>query len=251
MLANVLAPRLARLNIFYGWVVVAVSFVTMLITAGAMGLPGALILALHKDFGWDVGEISSALALRLALFGLIGPFAAALIDRYGVRNIVLTAVSLLVIGLLSALVMTDLWQLIVMWGVVVGVGTGLTAVVLGAIVSSRWFTRHRGLVLGMLTASNATGQLVFLPVAAWLVTHVGWRAALIPSIAGLGLAAVLVVLFMRDRPADVGLLPLGDTVAPATPAPARQPAIANAIGALVEGSRSSTFWILAATFFVA
>jgi len=250
MLANVLAPRLARLNIFYGWVVVAVTFVTMLITAGAMGLPGALILALHKDFGWDVGEISSALALRLALFGLIGPFAAALIDRYGVRNIVLTAVSLLVIGLLSALVMTDLWQLIVMWGVVVGVGTGLTAVVLGAIVSSRWFTRHRGLVLGMLTASNATGQLVFLPVAAWLVTHVGWRAALIPSIAGLGLAAVLVVLFMRDRPADLGLLPLGDTVAPATPAPARQPAIANAIGALVEGSRSSTFWILAATFFV-
>ena len=116
MLANVLAPRLARLNIFYGWVVVAVTFVTMLITAGAIGLPGALILALHKDFGWDVGEISSALALRLALFWLIGPFAAALIDRYGVRNIVLTAVSLLVIGLLSALVMTDLWQLIVMWG---------------------------------------------------------------------------------------------------------------------------------------
>jgi sugar phosphate permease len=250
MLANILAPRLARLNIFYGWIVVAVAFVTMLTTAGAMGLPGALIGALHSDFGWDVGEISSALALRLALFGLMGPFAAALIERYGVRTIVLTAVSLLVVGLLSALVMTKLWQLIVMWGVVVGVGTGLTAVVLGAIVSSRWFTRHRGLVLGMLTASNATGQLVFLPVAAWLVTHVGWRAALIPSIGGLVLAAALVVLFMRDRPADVGLLPLGDTVAPAAPPPARQPAIANAIGSLREGSRSSTFWILAATFFV-
>jgi sugar phosphate permease len=250
MLANVLAPRLARLNIFYGWIVVAVAFVTMLTTAGAMGLPGALIGALHSDFGWDVGEISSALALRLALFGLMGPFAAALIERYGVRNIVLTAVSLLVVGLLSALVMTKLWQLIVMWGVVVGVGTGLTAVVLGAIVSSRWFTRHRGLVLGMLTASNATGQLVFLPVAAWLVTHVGWRAALIPSIGGLVLAAALVVLFMRDRPADVGLLPLGDTVAPAAPPPARQPAIANAIASFMEGSHSSTFWILAATFFV-
>ena len=250
MLANVLAPRLARLNIFYGWIVVAVAFVTMLTTAGAMGLPGALIGALHSDFGWDVGEISSALALRLALFGLMAPFAAALIERYGVRTIVLTAVFLLVVGLLSALVMTKLWQLIVMWGVVVGVGTGLTAVVLGAIVSSRWFTRHRGLVLGMLTASNATGQLVFLPVAAWLVTHVGWRAALIPSIGGLVLAAALVVLFMRDRPADVGLLPLGDTVAPAAPPPARQPAIATAIGSFMEGSRSSTFWILAATFFV-
>src|ERR1700730_1771363 len=157
MLANVLAPRLARLTTFYGWVVVAVTFVTMLTTAGAMGLPGALIGALHGDFGWDVGEISSALALRLALFGLIGPFAAALIERYGVRNIVLTAVLLIVVGLLSALVMTKLWQLVVMWGVVVGGGSGLTAVVLGAIVSSRWFTKHRGLALGMLTASAATG----------------------------------------------------------------------------------------------
>jgi MFS family permease len=250
MLATLLAPRLARLNIHYGWVIVAVTFLTMLTTAGAMGLPGALILSLHKDFGWDVSEISSALALRLALFGLIGPFSATLMERYGVRNIVLAAVCLLVIGLLSALAMTRLWQLVLMWGVVVGVGTGLTAVVLGAIVSSRWFTAHRGLVLGMLTASTATGQLVFLPLAAWLVAHVGWRFALIPSILGLATAAILVVLFMRDRPSDVGLLPVGDTAAPAVPPAARRPAIAQAFGALAEGSRSTTFWILFATFFI-
>src|SRR5262249_20057554 len=132
MLASFLAPRLARVHIHYGWVIVAVTFLTMLTTAGAMGLPGALILSLHKDFGWDVGEISSALALRLALFGLLGPFSATLMERYGVRNIVLLAVSLIITGLLSALVMTKLWQLVLMWGVVVGVGTGLTAVVLGA-----------------------------------------------------------------------------------------------------------------------
>jgi MFS family permease len=250
MLANILAPRLMRLNIHYGWVVVAVTFLTMLTTAGAMGLPGALILSLNKDFGWDVGEISSALALRLMLFGLIGPFSATLMERYGVRNIVLAAVSLIIVGLLSALVMTKLWQLVLMWGVVVGIGTGLTAVVLGAIVSSRWFSVHRGLVLGMLTASAATGQLVFLPLAAWLVGHVGWRFALIPSIAGLGLAALLVVLFMRDRPADVGLLPVGDTSAPAVPPAASRPAIAQAFHALGEGSRSTTFWILFATFFI-
>src|SRR5215510_12728858 len=130
MLATLLAPRLARLNIHYGWVIVAVTFLTTLTTAGAMGLPGALILSLHKDFGWDVGEISSALALRLALFGLLGPFSATLMERYGVRNVVLAAVSLIIIGLLSALVMTKLWQLVLMWGVVVGIGTGLTAVVL-------------------------------------------------------------------------------------------------------------------------
>ena len=100
MLARFLAPRLARLNIHYGWVVVAVTFATMLITAGAMGLPGVLILSLHKDFGWDIGEISTALALRLALFGLMGPFSAALMERYGVRNVVLAAVALIVTGTL-------------------------------------------------------------------------------------------------------------------------------------------------------
>jgi sugar phosphate permease len=248
MLASLLAPRLARLNIHYGWVIVAVTFLTMLSTAGAMGLPGALILPLNKEFGWAVGAISSALAMRLALFGLMGPFSAGLIERYGVRAIVLTAISLIVAGLLSALLMTQLWHLVLLWGLVVGIGTGLTAVVLGAIVSTRWFSKHRGLVLGMLTASNATGQLVFLPFAAWLVTHVGWRMALIPSIAALCVAALLVVLFMRDRPADVGLLPLGDTVAP--PVPPRQPAITQALGAFTEASRSSTFWILFGTFFI-
>jgi sugar phosphate permease len=248
MLASFLAPRLARLNIHYGWVVVAVTFLTMLSTAGAMGLPGALILPLNNEFDWDVGSISSALALRLALFGLMGPFSAGLIERYGVRAIVLTAISLIIIGLLSALLMTQLWHMVLLWGLVVGVGTGLTAVVLGAIVSTRWFSKHRGLVLGMLTASNATGQLVFLPFAAWLVSHVGWRMALIPSIAALSVAALLVVLFLRDRPADVGLLPLGDTVAP--PVPPRQSAITQALGAFAESSRSSTFWILFATFFI-
>jgi len=254
MLADVVAKRLARLNIHYGWVIVAVTFVTLLTSAGAMGLPGALIIPLNQEFHWDVSAISSALALRLALFGLMGPFAAALIERYGIRNIVVTAVLLIVTGLLSAQVMTQLWQLVLLWGVVVGIGTGLTALVLGAIVSNRWFTAHRGLVLGMLTASSATGQLVFLPFAAWLVTHVGWRMALIPSIAGLGFAALLVILFMRDRPSDVGLLPLGETEAPPRPAEAaaaaQKPALMAAFATLGEASRYSTFWILAATFFI-
>lgn len=250
MLASALAKRLARANIHYGWVVAAVAFLTMLTTSGAVGLPGALILPLGKEFGWDVGGISSALAVRLILFGLMGPFAAALIERYGVRTIVLTAVALIAVGLLGASVMTQLWQLVTLWGIVVGIGTGLTALVLGAIVSSRWFTRHRGLVLGMLTASTSTGQLVFLPLAAWLVEHVSWRTALLPSIAALGLVALLVFLFMRDRPADLGLVPYGETgLAPAA-APVKTSAIATALGAFREGSHSSTFWILAATFFI-
>ncbi|HKX11351.1 MAG TPA: MFS transporter [Stellaceae bacterium] len=249
MLANLVAKRLARSNIHYGWVVAAVSFLTMLATSGAVGLPGALILPLAKEFNWDVAGISSALAVRLVLFGLMGPFAAALIERYGIRNVILTALALIVTGLLGATVMTQLWQLVFLWGIVVGIGTGLTALVIGAIVSSRWFTRHRGLVLGLMTASASTGQLVFLPLAAWLVQHVSWRTALVPSIAGLGFVAILVLLFMRDRPADVGLLPYGETEATAATAPAK-PALAVALGAFREGSRSQTFWILAATFFI-
>jgi sugar phosphate permease len=251
MFATAIAARLDRAGVHYGWVIVAVTFVTLLTTAGAMGLPGALILSLNKEFGWDTGEISSALALRLALFGLMGPFSAALIERFGVRKIVLIAVLLITGGLLGAVFMTEIWQLLVLWGLVVGVGTGLTALVLGAIVSSRWFTRHRGLVLGMLTASSATGQLVFLPLAAWLVEHDGWRAAVVPSIVGLGITALLVVLFMCDRPSDVGLAPLGETdIAAPNGASNQRPAIAQALGGLAMASKSSTFWILAATFFI-
>jgi sugar phosphate permease len=251
MFATAISARLDRAGVHYGWVIVAVTFVTLLTTAGAMGLPGALILSLNKEFGWDTGEISSALALRLALFGLMGPFSAALIERFGVRNIVLTAVLLITGGLLGAVFMTEIWQLLVLWGLVVGVGTGLTALVLGAIVSSRWFTRHRGLVLGMLTASSATGQLVFLPLAAWLVEHDGWRAAVVPSIVGLGITALFVVLFMCDRPSDVGLAPLGETdIAAPNAASNQRSAIAQAFGGLAMASKSSTFWILAATFFI-
>jgi sugar phosphate permease len=251
MFATAIAARLDRAGVHYGWVIVAVTFVTLLTTAGAMGLPGALILSLNREFGWDTGEISSALALRLALFGLMGPFSAALIERFGVRNIVLTAVLLITGGLLGAVFMTEIWQLLVLWGLVVGVGSGLTALVLGAIVSNRWFTRHRGLVLGMLTASSATGQLVFLPLAAWLVEHDGWRAAVVPSIVGLGITALFVVLFMCDRPSDVGLAPLGESdIAAPNAASNQRPAITQAFGGLALASRSSTFWILAATFFI-
>jgi MFS family permease len=182
MFAQALAQRLSRHGVHYGWVIVAVIFLTSLTTAGAVGVPGALILPLTKEFGWNTAEISSALAVRLVLYGLMAPFAAALIERYGVRRVVLTAIALIVAGLLLALAMNRAWHLVVLWGFVVGVGTGLTALVLSAIVSTRWFSKRRGLVLGMLTASSATGQLLFLPLAAWLVEHLGWRYALAPSV---------------------------------------------------------------------
>jgi sugar phosphate permease len=251
MLARALAQRLARHGIHYGWVIVAVTFLTTLTTAGAMGLPGALIIPLSKEFGWDVAEISSAIAIRLVLFGLMAPIAAALIERYGVQRVVIVAIGFIVSGLLLALTMTQLSHLVVLWGIVVGIGTGMTALVLGAIIATRWFVARRGLVVGMLTASSATGQLVFLPFAAWLVDHVGWRYALVPTIGALGIVAILMLLFMRDRPSDVGLAAFGEapTAAKAGP-PGPAPGFGWAFVVLRDALPNPVFWVLAGTFFI-
>ena len=177
--SSALSASIARRNIHYGWVVVGATFLTMLVTAGAVGAPGVLIVPLEREFGWDNAQISTALALRILLFGLFGPFAAAFMNRFGVRRVVICALILIGAGFLASLAMTRVWQLVLMWGVVAGVGTGLTAIVLAATVATRWFTARRGLVVGLLSASSATGQLVFLPLIAALTERFGWRAALI------------------------------------------------------------------------
>jgi predicted MFS family arabinose efflux permease len=186
------------------------------------------------------------LALRLILFGLIAPFAAALMLRFGLRRVVASALTLIVTGLLLSLGMSQLWQLTLLWGVMVGTGAGMTAIVLGATVATRWFTRRRGLVIGLLTASSATGQLAFLPLVARLSETSGWRAALVLVCALLVTSLILVLAFLRDRPADLGLFPYGDSEAPAPP-PA---AAASPVSMLKEAARTRTFWLLFGTFFV-
>ena len=224
----------------------------MLVTAGAVGAPGVLILPLQREFGWETAEISTALALRLLLFGLMGPFAAALMNRFGVRRITLTALALIAAGLLLSLGMTRIWQLILLWGIVVGVGTGLTALVLGATIATQWFSERRGLVVGLLTASSATGQLVFLPILANLTERVGWRMALAFVCGALLLAVLAVLALMRNRPSDLGLAPFGDKVtAPGTMPPTAAPPLATApLAALRDAARTRVFWILFATFFI-
>jgi predicted MFS family arabinose efflux permease len=233
------------------WRVVAVAFLTMLATAAAMGMPGVLLLPLKGEFGWDLGAISGALALRLALFGMVAPFAAALMLRYGMRVVVSTALVFIVAGLALATQMTELWQLWLTWGLMLGLSTGVTANVLGATVASRWFTKRRGLVVGLLSASSATGQLLFLPVAAWLSEHIGWRQAMVPAAVLCLVCLVLVMLFMRDHPGDVDLASYGDDEVVAPPMRrAGGNALALSFSALAMASRNRTFWILAGTFFV-
>jgi MFS family permease len=182
----------------------------------------------------------------------MAPFAAALLNRYGLRNVTLAAQLIVVSALIASLAMTSVWQLIVLWGVVIGLGTGMTALVLGATIAARWFVARRGLVVGILSASVATGQLVFLPLLAKLTDQFGWRIALSFICAMLGLAALAVLMVMRDRPGDLGLRPYGDDgMQPvAAPAPSKGPITADALGSLRDASKRGVFWILFATFFV-
>ncbi len=243
MISNWLAAALARRNIHYGWVMVGVTFLAALISAGTVGAPGVFIVPLQKEFGWSTAEISSALSIRLILFGLMAPFAAALLNRYGLRNVTLTAQLVVVSGLLASLFMTEVWQLVLLWGVVVGVGTGMTAMVLGATIATRWF---------VLTASVATGQLLFLPALAAITDRVGWRFALALVCMMLGAAAFAVLMLMRDRPGDVGQRPFGDQGTDPLPAPppSTAPIAAVALGTLRDCSKSPVFWVLFATFFI-
>jgi MFS family permease len=251
MLAHLLAPALARRGIHYGWAMVAVTFLVMLSTAAAMGMPGVLMTPLKQEFGWNTSSISAALALRLMLYGLLGPFAAALMQRYGLRATVTVAMCFIVAGIGLATRMTTLWELWLCWGLLVGVGTGMTAMVLGATVANRWFTAHRGLVIGVLTASSATGSLAFLPLAAWLSDHGGWRVALLPAVLACAGAGVLMLLVGRDHPGELGLAPYGERVVTAPPDRAAGGNAARmAINALTDAGRSRAFWLLFFTFFV-
>lgn len=248
MISSALAAQLNRRNVHYGWVMLAVTFLTMLTTACAMGAPGVLMPPLQKEFGWTAAQISGALAVRLILLGLIAPFAAAMMIRFGLKRVVSLALALIVAGLGLSLLMTEIWQLFLFWGLFVGVGTGMTAIVLGATVANRWFSQRRGLVIGILTASSATGQLAFLPLIARLSEDYGWQAALVLVCALLVVALVLVLLLLRDRPVDVGLAPYGETQALA---PAAAPVVKfSPFAMLMEAARTRTFWILFGTFFI-
>ncbi|WP_430440595.1 MFS transporter [Shinella sp.] len=252
MFSTGVARWMAGRNLHYGWMVAATTFLTMLATAGAMGSAGVMIQPLHEEFGWDIADISSAMAVRLVLFGLLGPFAAAFMNHFGIRQVVSTALALIMGGIVASFFMTEVWQLLLLWGVVVGFGTGMTALVLGATVAARWFAKRRGLVVGLMTASSATGQLVFLPLLAALTDAYGWRSALTLAVAVIAVAMVLVLLLMRDHPADLGLPAYGETTVIRPPKQDHnlRATLLAPLVTLKSVSGNAVFWVLFGTFFV-
>ena len=231
------------------WVVASCTFLVLLVAAGIRSVPGVLIVPLETEFGWSRATIGFAVAVNIGLYGLIGPFAAAVIERFGLRRTVGTALAVIAIGVALTPFMQASWHLVALWGIVVGGGSGVTALVLATTVASRWFSARRGLVVGVLTASTATGQLVFLPMLAYLAEHFGWRwvSVLIASLAAVLILPVLA--FMRDRPSDLGLPPYGGTEVVARTVPLINPAM-RALGALRTGFGSRDFWLLGGSFFV-
>ena len=236
-------------RVHYAWVVAAVTFVALMGAAGFRATPSVLIVPLQHEFGWNRAVISVAVSINLILFGLTGPFAAALMDRFGLRVVTVGALVTVATGALLTTVMNAPWQLYLLWGVVVGLGTGCMASVLAATVAGRWFVERRGLVLGVLTAAGATGQLIFLPGLGWLAQNVGWRDAAIAVAAGALVVVPIVGLFLRNRPADVGLTAYGATERETVPVNAGSP-IVNAFRGLRIGVRSRDFWLLAGSFFI-
>lgn len=244
MSSSPLAPRL-----HYGWIAAGITFVTLLVAAGIRSAPGVMMVPLETEFGWSRATISVAISVNLILYGLMAPFAAALMDRFGVGRTMSVALLVLAAGVAATIAMKAPWQMVLLWGIVVGAGSGSIALVLGATVVTRWFDSWRGTVMGVLSAANATGQLVFLPLMALAIEQWGWRAAVLLVAAAAAVLVPGVWLLMRERPADLGLWPVGATEPP-PPSPPRGNPARTALVALGEGLRSRDFWLLAGGFFV-
>jgi MFS family permease len=233
-----------------GWLVAAVAFIALVGAAGFRATPSVMLQPLHDEFGWSLGTISAAVSVNLLLYGLTAPFAAALMEKFGLRRVVAGALVTVAAGSGLTVFMQHSWQLILCWGVLVGLGTGSMALGFVAVVANRWFVARRGLVVGVLTAGGAAGQLVFLPVLARLTGEQGWRVAAL-TVAAVALSVVPLVWWrLRDRPADLGVTAYGagpDDVA-AGPSVAPGSAVRTALRSLGQAARTRPFWLLAGGF---
>ncbi|MBM2811375.1 MAG: Permease of the major facilitator superfamily [Chloroflexi bacterium] len=235
-----------KLPVHYGWIVVALAFTTTLVVAGVRSAPAVFIVPLEAEFGWNRAEIASAISLNLLMFGMAAPLSGWLIDRYGPRTVMLGGVLMLGLGISGTLMLQSLWQLVLFWGILVGLGAGASGSVLSATIATRWFVARRGLVLGLLSSGTSTGQLIFIPQLMLIVVTMGWRAGSAFLACACAVMLLPILLWMRNDPAAIGAQPFG--AGGSESAAARQADAAPRIG-IREAARTREFWLLALSFF--
>jgi MFS family permease len=241
---------MAKQKIHPGWIAVTVTFFTLMASAGYRSAPSVLIVPLEDAFGWSRSQIAFAVSINVLLFGLVAPFAAALMERFTVRKVVMSALALVSLSSTSTIFMTQPWHLWLLWGLGVGVGAGSMALVFAATIANRWFIARKGIVIGALTAATASGQLVFLPLLSHFAITYGWKSVSLTVGGASALIIPFIYLFLKEKPELLGLAPYGAPEGWQPPPPNEMSAGKIAIDTLTKSSKSRDFWILFGTFFV-
>jgi MFS family permease len=236
-------------RLHYAYIVTGLAFVLLIAAAGVRSSPTMLIAPLQREFHWSIATISAAISVNLLLFGLIGPFAAGVFARYGLRRTISAALAVMAIAAALSSLMSQSWQFLLLWGFMVGIGAGSISLVAGATIVNRWFETNRGTMMGLLTASNATGQLIFLPVFGWLVTRTGWRSEVLFIAAVCAVLAPVAYLLLREHPSDKNLAMVGATAVVVPERITGNPFV-NTVVALRDGMRTRDFWLLGGSFFI-
>ncbi|MGM9987199.1 MAG: MFS transporter [Bacillaceae bacterium] len=238
-------------RIHYSWFILAITFCSIIVAGIVRSSSGVFIEPFEQEFGWDRPVISLAFAIGLFLYGFSGPFMAALIEVLGLKKMMIVSMTTLLAGITLTFVMNQSWQLIIIWGIIIGLGSSLFLTVLSPYIANRWFEKRRGLAVGILTASTATGQLILLPVIAIIINTYSWKVAIGLILVLCTMMLFVLILFMKETPKDVGVVPYGvEGEWEEKKELKKKNPIVIAFQCLGEAVRVKAFWLLAGSFFI-
>ena len=250
MYAIILSKKLDKFGVHYGWVMAVLAFLTTVFSSASFSMPHVLILPITAEFNWKISDVTTPISLMFLTLATMAPFGSALMLRFGVARVVATTGVFIAIGLICTTQIFLKWHLLISIGVFLGIAAGMIGLGLTATVATRWFSARRGLVVGILTAGFAAGQLTFVPLAAWLAANYDWRLAVLPALIGSGICAISFLLFGKDWPSQLGLPPFGETKIKEPPPPTKESPIHISFSFLKEAIKVPVFWMLTVTFFI-